>query len=72
MKVTVELSDNDLKDILRFSGLKKKGPAIREFIASELMLRRRREISQKVLKGQLSAELPALEKLRKDRKVWER
>jgi hypothetical protein len=30
------------------------------------------EISQKVLKGQLTAELPALEKLRKDRKVWER
>ena len=69
MKITVELSDNELKDVIRFSGEKKKGPAIRKFIVSELMLRRRREMTEKVLSGELTAELPPVEKLRKDREL---
>jgi hypothetical protein len=69
MKITVELSDSELEDVLRFSGEKKKGPAIRKFVVSELMLRRRREISQKALAGQWSVELPPIEKLRKDRSL---
>lgn len=69
MKITVDLSENELKDVIRFSGEKKKGPAIRKFIVSELMLRRRREMSQRALAGELSAELPPIEKLRKDR-AW--
>jgi hypothetical protein len=72
MKITVELSEKDLKDVRRFSGEKKKGPAIRKFIVTELMLKRRREISQKILAGEWSAELPSIDRLRQDRKVWER
>jgi hypothetical protein len=69
MKITVELSESELNDVLRFSGEKKKGPAIRKFIVSELMLRRRRELTEKVLAGELSADLPPIAKLRKDRRL---
>ena len=72
MKITVELSDNELKDVIKFSGEKKKGPAIRKFIVRELMLKRRREISRKVLHGELKAALTAFEHLRKNRNVWGR
>jgi hypothetical protein len=69
MKITVDLSDSEIRDVLRFSGEKKKGPAIRKFIVDELMLRRRREISRKVLKGEWTVELPPIEKIRKDREL---
>ena len=72
MKISVELSEKELKDIIRFSGEKKKGPAIRKFIVSELMLKRRREMSRRFRSGELSASLPVIEELRKDRNVWER
>lgn len=72
MKITVELSEKDLKDVVRYSGEKKKGPAIRKFIVTELMLKRRREISQKVLTREWSAELPPIDELRRDRTVWGR
>ena len=72
MKITVELSDNELREVMHYSGERKKGPAIRKFITTELMLKRRRRISQKVLAGRWNAELPALEHLRKDRDLWAR
>lgn len=53
MKVTVDISDKDLIDVIRFSGEKKKGPAISKFITNELMLMRRREISNEVLSGKI-------------------
>ena len=71
MRITVELSEKDLKDVLRFSGEKKKGTAIRKFIVSGLMLRRRREISRRIMSGGASAELPNIEDLRRDRKLWQ-
>ena len=71
MRVTVELSDEDLKDVLRFSGERKKGPAIRKFIVTELMLRRRREISRRIGAGESNAELPSVQMLRRDRKLWQ-
>jgi hypothetical protein len=72
MKITVELSDNDLKDVMRFSGETKKGTAIRKFIVSELMLKRRREISRQLSEGKWGAELPSIEELRRERNVWRR
>ncbi len=72
MKISVELSDKDLKDVIRFSGERKKGPAIRKFIVTELMLKRRREITKKFLSGEWSLDLPPIEELRKDRNVWGR
>jgi hypothetical protein len=72
MKITVELSDNDMKDVIRFSGERKKGTAIRKFITTELRLKRRREISRQVLAGKWSAEIPSVEELRRDRNLWRR
>ncbi len=72
MKITVELSDKELKDVMRFAGESKKGPAIRKFIVAELMLKHRREIGQKVLAGAWSAELPPIEDLRRERNLWAR
>jgi hypothetical protein len=59
MKITVDIPENDLVDILRFSGEKKKGPAIAKFLATHLMLRRRRELTAEVLSGGFAVELPA-------------
>ena len=61
MKITVEISEKDLKDIMRFSGEKKKGPAITKFLTSELMLRRRRELSNEVMSGKVRLEFPHFE-----------
>ncbi len=67
MKITVDISELDLREIQRHSGKKKKGPAIQKFIADTLRLARRREISRKFLSGEWSIDLPSIEKLRKDR-----
>jgi hypothetical protein len=67
MKITVDISDIELRKIQRHSGEKKKGPAIQKFIADRLKLARRREICRKFLSGEWSADLPSIEKLRKDR-----
>ena len=69
MKITVDIPDKDLKDIMRFSGEKKKGPAIAKFLASELMLRRRRELSDEVMSGKQRFDFPHYEAMQKlDRK----
>lgn len=65
MKITVEIAEKDLKDIVRFSGEKKKGPAIAKFLATELMLRRRRELSEEVMAGKFRADFSAWEPARK-------
>ena len=67
MKITVDISESDLREIQQHSGEKKKGPAIQKFIADTLRLARRREISRKFLSGEWSVDLPSIEKLRKDR-----
>lgn len=61
MKITVELSDSELKDICRFTGEKKKGPAIRKLVVDALMLKRRKEIAQKFIDGEWGAELKGYE-----------
>lgn len=58
MKITVDIEENDLKDVMRFSGEKKKGPAISKFLATGLMLRRRRELSDEVMSGKVRLEFP--------------
>lgn len=74
MKITVDIPEKDLKDIMRFSGEKKKGPAIARFLATELMLRRRRELSDEVMSGKVRFEFPHYETMRElDRKSpWDK
>ncbi|HMF85047.1 MAG TPA: hypothetical protein VK598_01715 [Nitrospiraceae bacterium] len=54
-----------MKDTMRFPGEKKKGPAIAMFVATGLMLRRRRELSDEVMSGKRRCELPHYEAMRK-------
>ena len=62
MKISVDLSDDELKEISRVTGISKKGPAIRKLLIDALQLQRRAEISAKFLSGEWSAELDGYEK----------
>lgn len=61
MKITVELPEDDLREICSITGIKKKGPAIRKLLEDALQLQRRAEISGKFLTGDWSAEVEGLE-----------
>ncbi len=61
MKITVDLSESDLRDITRITGISKKGPAIRKLVSDALQLQRRADISAKFLSGEWSAELEGYE-----------
>lgn len=65
MKITVDIPDKDLKDIMRFTGEKKKGPAIVKLVADTLMLKRRRELSDEVMSGKFRVEFPHWEEMQK-------
>jgi SpoVK/Ycf46/Vps4 family AAA+-type ATPase len=67
MKVTVEISEKDLRDILRITREKRKGAAIRQLAMEALMLKRRREMLQEIEAGKWSVDLPPIEALRQDR-----
>lgn len=58
MKVTVDISDSTIADVLRFSGERKKGPAIAKFVNSSLMLHRRQEMLNLVRSGELRIDFP--------------
>ena len=61
MKVTVELSDQEMAEILDLTGERKKGPAIRRLMKEALQLRRRAQIAQRFLSGQWGVELETFE-----------
>ena len=57
MKVTVDLSENELREITEITGISRKGPAIRKLLTNALQLQRRAAISAKFLSGEWSAGL---------------
>ncbi len=61
MKISVELSDSELKEICRVTGEKKKGPAIRKLLGDALMLKRRALLSEKFISGEWGVELATFE-----------
>ena len=63
MKITVDIPEKDMKDIMRFTGEKKKGPAIAKLVATSLMLERRRELSEEVMSGKFRVEFPHWEEM---------
>lgn len=65
MKVMLDISKSDLRDIMRLSGVKKGGPAVEKFIASGLMRRRGWEFSKEVMSGKFRVEFPDWRKARK-------
>ena len=52
MKVTVELSENEMAEILDFTGESKKGPAIRRLMEQALQQLRRAQIAQRFISGE--------------------
>jgi hypothetical protein len=61
MKVTVELSDKEMGEILAFTGERKKGPAIRRLMEEALQQRRRAHVAQRFLSGEWGVELESFE-----------
>ena len=61
MKVTVELSDHEMAEILDLTGERKKGPAIRRLMEEALKQRRRAQIAQWFLSGEWGVELESFE-----------
>jgi hypothetical protein len=72
MKVTVEMSENEIQDILKYSGERMKGPAIRRLAIDALNYRKRLEMNAKFRSGEWAAELPSLDQIRKARLPWDR
>jgi hypothetical protein len=61
MKVTVELSETEMTEILDLTGERKKGPAIRRLMEEALQQRRRAQIAQRFLSGEWGVELESYE-----------
>jgi hypothetical protein len=60
-KVTVELSDSEMAEVLELTGERKKGPAIRRLMEEALRQRRRAQIAQKFISGEWGVELETYE-----------
>jgi hypothetical protein len=65
MRITVELPDNEVREIIEITGIHEKGLAIRKLVENSLMIARRREIARKFMDGTHSAELSGFEVARK-------
>ena len=61
MKVTVELSDQEMAEVLELTGERKKGPAIRRLMEEALQQRRRAQIAQRFLSGEWGVEVETYE-----------
>ena len=61
MKVTVELSDQEMAEVIELTGERKKGPAIRRLMAEALQQRRRARIAERFLSGQWGVDLEGFE-----------
>jgi hypothetical protein len=61
MKITVEISDSEIKEICQVTGESKKGPAIRKLVTDALMLKRREKLAQKFISNEWGVELKGFE-----------
>lgn len=61
MKVTVELSDQEMAEVIELTGERKKGPAIRRLMAEALQQRRRARIAERFLSGDWGVDLEGFE-----------
>jgi len=73
MKITVELSESELREIRQVTGERKKGPAIRKLVADALQMKRREKFVRDVLSGKWGVELKGFEEGQQaDREAAER
>jgi len=70
MKVTVEMSDSEIQEILKYSGERMKGPAIKRLAVEELNYRKRLEMNDRFHSGEWGIGLPDVEQVRRDRATW--
>lgn len=71
MKVAVEVPEREMREMLRYSGEKLKGPAILRLALTELQYRKRLAMNREFHSGKWSAELPDIELLRRERRLWQ-
>jgi hypothetical protein len=71
MKVTVEVAEKEMREMLRYSGERLKGPALLRLALNELTYRKRVAMNRKFHSGKWSADLPPIEQLRRDRRAWQ-
>ena len=71
MKVTIDVPERELRDILKYSGEKLKGAAVLRLALNELNYRKRVAMNNKFHSGEWSLDLPTLEELRRERSVWQ-
>jgi hypothetical protein len=73
MKISVEISDSELREIRQVTGERKKGPAIRKLVVDALQLQRRKRLAQKFIDGEWGVELKGYEESRElDRRAAQR
>ncbi|MBM3934955.1 MAG: hypothetical protein FJ319_11770 [SAR202 cluster bacterium] len=73
MKITVEISDAELEEIIQATGESKKGPAVRKIVTDALMLKRRERIAQKFISGEWGVDIDSFEAgQEKDRRIEQR
>ena len=70
MKITVEISEEDLNEILRITRERRKGAAIHQLAMEALALKKRREILDDIESGKWLIEIPTIETLREERDPW--
>ncbi|MBM5825236.1 MAG: hypothetical protein FJ054_07735 [Cyanobacteria bacterium M_surface_10_m2_119] len=61
MKVPVELSDQEMAEVIELTGEREKGPAIRRLMAEALQQRRRSRIAERFLSGDWGVDLEGFE-----------
>jgi len=70
MRITVELAESEINEIIRYAEERKKGPAIRKLALEALMLRKRRFMSERIMAGRLTVEVPRGIGKGEDRSQW--
>jgi hypothetical protein len=71
MKVTVEVPEKAMREMLRFSGERLRASAILRLALNELNYRKRLAMDRKFHSRRWSVDLPPIEQLRRDRRVWQ-
>jgi hypothetical protein len=64
MKVTVEISDKEMQEVLELTGETQKGNAIRQLMEEALQFRRRAQIAERFIRGEWGVELVSFEDTR--------
>ena len=70
MRITVEFTESEINEIIRYAEERKKGPAIRKLALEALMLRKRRFMSARIMAGRLAVEIPRGIGKGEDRSRW--